>query len=65
MGKYLPSRAGHKGAFGGNLLIDARVIQPPDEELVDVKDAFLAVQEVVGVKKKEEDGDFEREEFEE
>lgn len=54
-----------KGAFGGNLLIDARVIQPPDEELVDVKDAFLAVQEVVGVKKKEEEEEFEKEEFEE
>jgi len=54
-----------KGAFAGNLLIDARVLQPPEEELVDVKDAFLAVKEAVEVKEKKEDGDFEKEEFEE
>ena len=54
-----------KGAFAGNLLIDARVLQPPEGELVDVKDAFLAVKEVVEVKEKKEEGDFEKEEFEE
>jgi len=46
-----------KGAFAGNLVIDARVLQPPEEELVDVKDAFLCVREAVG--KKNTEGDWE------